>query len=404
MTELSALSPATGLNPFVASLRRFLAIHQNLAGKRILICGNNVSVFVQALQDAGAQVFVACGTPVDLKRIKRRFHDLPVAVRDATFTNPDRHNGSYDLIIIWDGVGASLPQWLQGTLQLSPNVWADSLMRGWIQIEFPLTEHIFFPDAAVQQARQIPFDQVRDPLLAHVHLPKNGGSSINDLLFESFGYRYRSLYVHDPNIQQDEDFLNQQLPLVPQAQVISSHNFRAFPEKVGHRPMLYFTFLRHPLARHLSYYRYAKKHYHSLSPEHLKVLPENFLEMSPQDYLRFEAELHAQGHRFGQLHTFDPQGDLGKAHQILSDFFLVGVTEQLERSLNLLRKKLSCVGYHLVEFPVHRANTTEDLYDQTGDMMADPDVQAAAGYLEKDQQLYDWALRRFEHECLMYGV
>ncbi len=391
-------------NPLVDSLERFLRVHPRLEGKRILICGDTVSVLVHGLQQAGAQVFIAAGTHDAAERVRRRFPDVPVGVRDRTFANPDRHDTRYDLIIIWDGIGNQLMGWLDGARLLSRQIWADSITDGWVRVKLPLETADFFPDYYVKRAKEIPFEQLTSPLLVHVHVPKNGGSSTNDLLIESFGYRYQPLYVNDPYIQQKEDFLQQQVPLHPHAQVISSHNFRAFPEKVGNRPMLYFTFLRHSLARHLSYYRYAKKHYHRFPAEHLKTLPENFLQMTPQEYLRFEAGLFEMGYGHDQLRNFDPGGSLERARDTLADFFMVGVVEQLDRGLALLRKKLKSIDYHLVEFPVNRANTTEDLYGETGGLLNDPEVKAAAKYLENDLSLYNWALRRFEHECVMYGV
>jgi hypothetical protein len=393
-----------GQNPLVDSLQRFLKVHPKLSGRRILICGDTVSVFVQGLRDVGASVFVACGTKDAADRVRRRFPDLPVGVRDRTFANPDRHDSRYDLIIIWDGVGSQLLEWLDGARLLSKQIWADSIAEGWVRVKLPLSTADFFPDYYVKRAKETPFEKVTSPLLVHVHVPKNGGSSTNDLLIESFGYRYQPLYVHDPYIQQKADFLQEQVPLHPHAQVISSHNFRAFPEKVGNRPMLYFTFLRHSLARHLSYYRYAKKHYHSFPAEHQRSLPQNFLEMSAKDYLLFEANLFSLGYGHDQLRNFEPGGDVAKARETLSDFFMVGVVEQLDRGLALLRKKLRSIGYHLVEFPVNKANTTEEFYGETGGMVDDPEVKAAAKYLDNDLSLYNWALRRFEHECVMYGV
>lgn len=404
--SVPAIKPdrSPGKHLFVESVGRFVQACPDLAGKRVLLCGDNVTVFVMALQARGAKVDVAVGLEQAKERVQRRFPGLNVSVRDKQFMQSGARGGTYDMIIIWDGVGRVLDQWLEGARLLSDTIWADSVTEGWMRVKLPLETADFFPDAWVDRFRKLDFAQVTDPLLVHVHVPKNGGSSTNDLLFESFGYRYVSLYVDDPYINQTDDFLQQRLPQRPHAQVISSHNFRSFPDKVGNRPMLYFTFLRHSLARHLSYFRYARKHYHTFPPEHQKSLPPNFLEMTPQEFLRFEEKVFDHGYGYDQLHHFSPTRDLAAARETLGRFFMVGVVEQLERGLALLRKKLRCLDLHLLDLPTPQANTTADLYRETEGLLNDPETREAMSYLKDDLELYNWALARFERECLMYGV
>lgn len=402
--QTSAYHSDGNQNHFVASAKRMEDAIGQVAGRRVLVCGDNVAVITRGLQRSGAIVEIATGLEAARQRAQRQFPELTVMLRDEQFAALAGARGKYDLVILWDGFGPGLRHWLGVMQKLGEQVWADVTGEGWRSVSGQAASFEFFPDAAVRAAAARPGDQITDPLLVHVHLPKNGGSSTNDILFESFGYRYVPQYTADPTELQVADFFATAVPRIPQAQVIASHSFREFPDRAAKRPLLHVTFLRHSIARHLSYYRYARKHYHTFSPEHIKTLPPNFLEMTPQDYLRWEAGLARLGYSLGQIAHFDPEGNPTRARDVLEGFFMVGVVEQLDRGLALLRKKLKAVDLHLVELPAGRANTTEDLYDETGGMLEDPATREAASYLNDDLDLYNWAKRRFERECVMYGV
>ncbi len=406
MTAVTTPSPAlcTARNPFDESADRLLAALGECTNRRVLICGDNVAVLTRALLQAGARVEIASGLEKARQRAQRQFPDLPVLLRDERFTEEAPSRGKYDLVVLWDGFGPGLQHWVTVLQSLGDEVWADVMGQGWRRVTGQEPSFEFFPDAAVRAAAARPADEISDPLLVHVHVPKNGGSSTNDVLFESFGYRYVPQYAVNPGVQYRADFFEKKVPEIPQAQVIASHSFREFPAQVGRRPLLHVTFLRHSIARHLSYFRYAKKHYHTFTPEHIRTLPPGFMEMTAAEYLQFEAGVARQGYPLGQICTFDAEGNLARAQDVLEGFFMVGVVEQLDRGLALLRKKLKAVDLYLVDLSAGRANTTEDLYDQTGGMLEDPATLEAASYLKDDLELYNWAKRRFERECVMYGV
>lgn len=406
MTAEAATAPALPANrhPFDDSVDRLLAAAGPVAGRRVLICGENVAVFMRALLDRGATVEVAMGSAAGRERVLRQFPGTTVRLRNEQFTAAAGSIKRYDLVILWDGFGPALRNWIELMNGMSEQVWADVMNQGWQKVTYERESLDFFPDAIVRAAAARPADQVTDPLLVHVHVPKNGGSSVNDALFESFGFRYVPMYVNDPFIQQKADHLKEHISKNTEALVIASHNLREFPQRIGRRPLLHVTFLRHSIARHLSYYRYARKHYDSFGEEHRRTLPQGFMEMTPQDYLRFEAGLFEQGYGHDQLRTFDERGDVAAAKSVLEGFFMVGVVEQLDRGLALLRRKLKAVDMHLLDLSAGRANTTDDLYGQTAGILEDPATLEAAAYLKDDLELYNWAKERFERECVMYGV
>lgn len=420
MTASTTAQPGAyaGQNLFTDSIARFFQAVGSVKGRRVLVLGDNIVVFVRQLLARGASVEVMTALEQARQRISRHFPEMTVLLRDANMAQTISSRPRYDLVIFWDGFGPHLEGWVLLTHTVSDQVWADTMDRGWQRMlpppqpqegrrpppPPPPQTYEFFPDTALRAARNRPADQVTDPLLVHVHLPKNGGSSFNDLLFENFGHRFVPVYAGDPFELQKADFFEQKVPEMPHALVIASHNFVEFPARVQRRPMLYVTFLRHSIERHLSFYRYAKKHYHNLGPEQIRALPANFLEITPQDYLRFEAGVVAAGYPMGQIRSFDAEGRLEPAREVLEGFFMVGVVEQLDRGIALLRKKLSAVGLHMVDMSAGHTNTTEELYDQTGSVQEDPETLEAASYLKEDLALYHWAKRRFERECVMYGV
>lgn len=406
-----------GQNIFTDSIARFFQAVGSVKGRRVLLLGDNIMIFARQLLARGASLEVMTALEQAHQRIRRYFPDLTVLMRDANMAATISSRPRYDLIVFWDGFGPHLEGWVNLAHTVSDQVWADTMDRGWQRLtpppdpkptRIPLLStpqrYEFFPDTALRRARNRSPGEVTDPLLVHVHLPKNGGSSFNDLLFENFGHRFVPVYASDPFELQKADFFEKSVPQMPHALVTASHNFVEFPAKVQRRPMLYVTFLRHSIERHLSFYRYARKHYQTLSPEQIRALPANFMEMTPQDYLRFEAGVVEAGYPMGQIRSFDAEGRLEPARQVLEGFFMVGVVEQLDRGVALLRKKLSAVGLHIVDMPAGHANTTEELYQQTGSVLEDPETLEAASYLKEDLALYHWARQRFERECIMYGV
>jgi hypothetical protein len=229
------------------------------------------------------------------------------------------------------------------------------------------------------------------PLLMHVHLPKNAGTSFNHLLSASFGDRFAKLYFDDPNRRFDEFTLDEMVRSMPGALAVASHSIGVFPPIVGGRRGLYATLVRHPLARHRSYWRYAREHYSHLSAEHRAHLPGNFVSMNREEFTDFIADLAEARLVKMQTELICGHDDAEAAIRILSGFFFVGVVEQADRSVEVARKILREHGINLVDEPMGWVNRTVGGEDDLAPSGAAE--ERLLKHLESDVLLYEWALK-----------
>ncbi len=246
----------------------------------------------------------------------------------------------------------------------------------------------------------------RRPVLVHVHLPKNGGTSLNRLLDKSFGPGHVPLYFEEPRRWHTTDTMKEALARHPETRAISSHSFREFPEMIGGHVPLYVCFIRDPAQRHLSYFRYCRKNYATLSKGHRAVLPRDFQSMSMAAFFRWQSERDrtAGATPNRQVRRLSWGDDLQRAIDVLSAFFLVGVTDKLDRGIQLMRRKLEPWGLRLVEGDATRENRTGELDCETREVAQDADVQAYLKNVEADSALYRWAKERFEREATEHGL
>jgi len=283
----------------------------------------------------------------------------------------------------------------------------DGPSRSWMDHELEqLQFHTLPKDVATHGTNMLlahRFDLPRDdaPLLVHVHLPKNGGTSVNSTLQLSFGSSYVPLYLEDPAQQHTAETVGRALYDRPDARVISSHSFTTWPAMLGNRMPLYMCFLRHPVERHHSYYRYCRKDYPKLSEAHRQAwLPPDFLDMDVNQFLKWHLGRNRQNGvtpNF-QVQYFARMSAPRIAIRILERFFFVGLTEQLERSLALLQKKLAAYSFDLEIAKKTRHNVTERSDGEP------PQWDPSLGSLAADEMLYEWSCERFEREAARWGV
>ncbi|MEO0478920.1 MAG: sulfotransferase family 2 domain-containing protein [Planctomycetota bacterium] len=289
----------------------------------------------------------------------------------------------------------------------------------WIVIPKPSRKHHFGVDAIESALKRQGFHlfelrangyllaarcaghQVTEPITVHVHLPKNGGSSINDAMMDTFGPRYLALYTEDPGAEHDPDEIARQVFLMEDLGALASHSFRVFPSQIAGRLALYFCFLRDPVERHLSYFRYVQQKYSELSASHKRDwLPQNLLDMDVYQFLDWQMDFDRKNgltpSRQVQYLTRTPNAQ--RAIDVLERFVMVGQTEQLARSLELLRRKLREFGVDWNEAPAPRSNATDT-------SKTPPDIDHPyLKQLDADRKLYAWGLERFERECEQYGI
>jgi hypothetical protein len=121
------------------------------------------------------------------------------------------------------------------------------------------------------------------PILIHSHIPKTAGTSVRIAMRGAFGDRHRDAYTG----VQGRAFTQRELDRVaagpPPADSLSSHAIRDFPPSVDGREPIYFCFVRDPLGQFLSYVRYVRDAFETLTQTHRGVLPPRTDAMSEED-------------------------------------------------------------------------------------------------------------------------
>lgn len=255
----------------------------------------------------------------------------------------------------------------------------------------------------------------RNPVIAHIHVPKCAGSSVRKLLGDYFGPAHAHLYVNDTFFVYSEGELAACIS-EPGMRGLSSHFVRSFPRSIAERDMLYVTFLRNPIEQFISYVTYTRKVFHSISEENLlSCLPPDLPSLSirqaahwiltrthhvnfRENYTtNFFARFPFRA-RYGDAkpESFYREHRLEFAKRVLKEFFFVGISEQLEQSVGLLQL---LARQRQLDFPPGAVTVENTSYEGRDDLTwirEDDEVGSLLlGSIREDRQLYSWALARF---------
>lgn len=229
------------------------------------------------------------------------------------------------------------------------------------------------------------------PLFVHVHIPKNGGSSFHEIMISSFGTNYLPLYYEDPQRQHTYATLQRHIIENPKVEAIASHSIKHFPHRFGSRIPLYICFLRNPIERALSYFRYLKKDWDDLPSEMKMRLPSNFPEMSAGEFFDYQAKEDLRHGISQDRQTFflSHTRNWKRAVDVLSRFFFVGTTESYFDSLTVLKYRSEQIGLNLkIDLSnIPHSNSTVNLSEDYSDAR----IQEYFKEIRSDLKLYDWA-------------
>jgi hypothetical protein len=250
------------------------------------------------------------------------------------------------------------------------------------------------------------------PIIFHCHIPKTAGISFSNVLYSTFRRRYLHHLHSDPTYILTPQTLATILEINPLLKSLSSHHLRVYPRRVRDRRPLYITFLREPIATFVSLLKYTRREYPKWTSEAQRSWPKE----TPRLTLRELARAYLQGvgpdcgysfqtrflcSRYSMenagLLVEDEYGldRLDIASLILSQFFFVGITEEMRKSLELLAAKFRTLGFELKRpmfLHANRSHTREDL------SWVNPDDEVGQKIFqcqESDQQLYQHYRERF---------
>lgn len=230
-----------------------------------------------------------------------------------------------------------------------------------------------------------------------------------------FGDAHLNLYVDNTFFVYSEDKLAEQIRN-PAIKAFSSHFVRTFPPQLAERDMLYVAFLRDPIQQFVSHLTYTRKHFERITePELRSCLPPDMPSISLRESARWILTSPREEVKFRENHNTNfiarypfrqraggsysesryRKTRLALAESILEKFFFVGITEQMDLSIELLRKRAKQFG---IDFPpgnVLKENVSGEIRDDLS--WTDPKDEVGAllwNATREDQRLYEWAQAR----------
>ena len=189
-----------------------------------------------------------------------------------------------------------------------------------------------------QSSRKITAKADAPPVFIHLHIPKNAGTTLNDIFRRSFGEGFGTTHSLYGDLYKGhwpvDDFLAAVAAQPPGMAVISDHHILMPPEEACRAQRLrFFTLIREPVERIVSLYHYERKW--------SKRAPERYCANHPSQ-LPFEQYVEARMAMDDHLCDWQTrdlcgEADLAAAKAVLDRCDCVGVTDQFDRFLLCLR-------------------------------------------------------------------
>lgn len=263
-----------------------------------------------------------------------------------------------------------------------------------------------------------------DPVIAHIHVPKCGGTAFRELLVQHYGEAHLALYVPDTYFVYTEDQIAEYLR-DRAVTGFSSHFVRTFPDQIAGRSVLYVTFLRSPVEQFISYITHVKKNFEIIPDKPLlSGLPPDPTKMSVREIVHWiltcehEVNFH-ENYTVNFFARYSVPGlsgpfrkdeaylkrRLSSAVRILDRFFFVGISEQMDQSVAVLR---ALMMRHDLDFPQGKpalVNTSFDIRDDLSWIHAGDGVgRLLLNSVAEDQILYEAAVKRFELQSAEFPI
>lgn len=227
-------------------------------------------------------------------------------------------------------------------------------------------------------------------MVVFVHIPKNGGSTFRgSILARNFGRRHLNLYHEEPGYFFSGSEIEQLLSRY-RIDSISSHGIR-WPLPRYRGVAYYVTFLRDPVDRALSLYYHERRK--TTGTSHCSQL-------SFEEYL--DTRVH-EDNALSNYQTYHICGgcDLEAAKDILRQFMLVGLIDQYDESLILLRKRIEEIYPEFSICYTKRNVSAERFLNQ--ESLPGEVYQRIVALNSMDLQLYEWAKQSLNSRIQEYG-
>ncbi len=201
-------------------------------------------------------------------------------------------------------------------------------------------------------------------VIFHFHLFKNAGTSVDTILKKNLSdqvvHKEFNFHPYNENVRQVIDWIRSENDAI----AFSSHTARLFNfktlEKEGIK-IFPIIFIRHPIVRILSVYRFEKKQ----EIDTLGSVIARNTKMKGYIEIRWQIPLDSQCKNFhverlSDFFFYENGSKFEKAIKAVKSLPFIGLVEEFEKSVNLLEAKINEFGIDFKSFIVYK-NVTSDL-------------------------------------------
>ena len=227
-------------------------------------------------------------------------------------------------------------------------------------------------------------------MLVNIHIPKNAGSTVNNIFKRNFGERY-TIFQTD---RCGEFLTNSELidlieNIKPHTDILSGHDILPLDAKTSKSLGInYFTFIRHPISRAISLYYYEKA----------RTKKDHISQYSFREYIRERPKFD---YAISNWQTYNIAGvlDFEKAKTNLERFSMVGLVEEFDKSLILLQKIMHQIGFPTFKIVYKPANVSQNKNISMNTLPKDL-LRELVELNQEDLQLYNYTKIRLNEEAI----
>lgn len=236
-------------------------------------------------------------------------------------------------------------------------------------------------------------------IIAHYHLFKNAGTSVDVILAENFGSAWQEIEFKKNSQQSNSPLVRKWLLNHREILAFSSHTAMFPLPVIDNIYSIPIVFLRHPLARLWSVYKFERKH--------KKILNKSIELAQKYDFAGYLNCLLDRSHdrscrnfqtyRFSWLSSVPNSSELDKALRGLNSLPIVGIVEEFDRSMKYYGDAIAQY-YPSFQLKSVRKNTTsqrnlslEEQLDQVRSNLDRATYQRLLDSNRDDLQLYEAA-------------